>query len=379
MPWKEIGAMSQRKEFVGLANRKGANVSELCRRFEISRKNGYKWMNRAKAGGADWERDRSRRPRRMPRRTEEAVERAVLAVRNEASAWGGRKIRAILERKGGVKPPAASTITAILRRHGRIAPEESKKRGPMTRFERSEPNALWQMDFKGAFPAIARSIHTLTILDDRSRYSVCVAACADEREETVRRVLEAVFRRCGLPARLLMDNGACWKAADSKYTRLTAWLVRLGVGLSHGRPHHPQTQGKNERFNRTLKAEAITGRLYVGLDDCQTGFDRFRHRYNHERPHEALDMAVPASRCRISPIPFPESLPPILYLEGDLVRTVAPAGFVSIGKERYHVGRAFSGEPVGLRATEVDGVLATYYCNRQVAVVDRRAGTCRQC
>lgn len=378
MPWMEANTMSQREDFVGLAVMEDTNISELCRRFGISRKTGYKWLARYRAEDVDWSQDLSRRPHTLHGCVCEEVERAALAVRDAHPAWGGRKIRACLERDGWAAPPAASTITAILRRHDRIAPEETDKRGPMRRFERPQPNELWQMDFKGRFPTLSGSCHALTVVDDHSRFSVCVAACVDERQGTVRDILTSTFRRYGLPAGMLMDNGSCWKGTDAPYTKLTAWLLRLGVRLGHGRPRHPQTQGKNERFNRTLKAEALRGQLYRDLEDCQRAFDRFRREYNHERPHEALGMATPASRYRLSPFAFPEALPPIGYFASDIVRKVGPAGYVSYHKNRYHVGRAFSGDPVALRPTGRDGVMAVYFCNHQVATIDLHTHICVQ-
>jgi transposase InsO family protein len=364
MPWKEITPMSERREFVSLARRQQANVSEICRRYGVSRKTAYKWLARAATHEQGWEMDQSRRPLHSPSRIGEEIESAILAVRDAHPAWGGRKIRACLMRDGWDGPPAASTITEALRRAGRIAPEEAKKRGPMERFEREQPNELWQMDFKGHFSTASGPCHPLTILDDHSRYALCVAACADEREATVRKTLTGVFRLYGLPARMLMDNGSCWKGTDSPYTKLTAWLMRLGVNISHGRPYHPQTQGKTERFNRTLKDEALEGRFYDGLAHCQRHFDLFRACYNMERPHESLGMAVPLSRYRISPFAYPETLAAIEYLGTDIVRSVGTVGYISYEKSHYQVGRAFSGEPVALRATERDGVMAVYYCRR---------------
>lgn len=379
MPWQEATVMSRRKEFVTLTQLPGAHISELCRRFGISRKTGYKWISRSQSLDPQWAEDRSRRPRRSPGRVLPETERAVLAVRESHPAWGGRKIRKWLEAKGGLRPPAASTIAAILHRHHRIPQEESDKRSLPTRFEWDRPNALWQMDYKGQFVTLTGECHPLTIVDDHSRYALCVAACPDEQEETVRRVLQDVFRLYGLPERMLMDNGSCWKATDSRYTKLTAWLWRLGVGVSHSRPYHPQTQGKNERFNRTLKAEALAGRFYHDLAHCQRGFDHFRQSYNHERPHEALGMAVPASRYRISPFACPQTLPAFEYLPTDEVRQVGPAGYISYRKRRYQVGRAFSGDPVALRPTDQDGIRAVYYCRVQVAILDLRTEICVQC
>jgi transposase InsO family protein len=378
MPWFEVTAMLQKKEFVRLARCEEANVSELCRRFRISRKTGYKWLGRESEGGEDWARDRSRRPNTSPMRTSDALEDAVLAVRAEREPWGGRKIRKRLGMLGHVGLPTASTITAILRRHGKISPLASAAHDPLRRFERSTPNELWQMDFKGAIATLAGACHPLTVVDDHSRYALCVAACANERAASVREALEIAFRRYGLPGRMLMDNGPCWGRIESRYSLLGKWLIRLGIAISHGRPYHPQTQGKNERFNRTLKAEGIGARTFGDLCDCQRAFDRFRHIYNHERPHDALGLETPASRYRLSPVPYPETLPPLEYLPDDTIRRVGPAGYVSYRKDRYQVGRAFTGEPVALRATDRDAVLAVYYGHHQVAVVDLREKTCKQ-
>lgn len=378
MSWNEVTVMDRRKEFASLGVQGAASVSLLCRRFGISRKTGYKWLKRAESGEEGWYRDRSRKPKRSPGRKSVEVENAVLAIRGKRPSWGGRKIRKHLEKGGLADLPAASTITAILRRHNQISREESLKRGPMERFEREAPNELWQMDFKGHFPTTTGPCHPLTIVDDHSRYALCVAACPDQRALTVRAALTSVFRLYGLPERMLMDNGSCWRSLDGPYTVLTAWLIRQGVRLSHGRPFHPQTQGKNERFNRTLKEDAIRGKNYHDLADCQNGFDIFRHIYNHERPHEALGLETPASRYCPSVFEFREFLPVIEYLPGDIVRHVGTAGFISYRKDRYHVGRAFSGEPVALRQTARDGILAVYYCHHDIAALDLREKTCAQ-
>ncbi len=206
-----------------------------------------------------------------------------------------------------------------------------------------------------------------------------MTACVDQKEVHVKQALTDVFRVYGLPERMLMDNGACWKNTDSPYTRLTAWLLKLGIGISHGRPFHPQTQGKNERFNRTLKAEAIKGRLYRDLYDCQRAFDRFRDCYNTERPHEAIGMNVPASRYKISAFPFPDVIEPPEYLDTDIVRRVNTPGQISYHKAHFYVGRAFVGERLAMRATAADGIYAVYFYGHQVAVIDLAKGECLQC
>lgn len=378
MPWIEVTAMSQREEFVALARQEGANISRLAQRFGISRKSAYKWLARAAEGAPDWAADRARRPKSNPLQCAPALEQAVLAVRQAHPAWGGRKIRRRLQLDGLSEVPAASTITAILHRHGRIAPLESLKRGALQRFERERPNELWQMDFKGPIRTAQGACHPLTVVDDHSRYALGVIACPNEQGATVRAALTGVFRRYGLPQRMLMDNGSCWGKVESAWTLLEVWLLRLGVAVSHGRPFHPQTQGKCERFNQTLLAEALRGRNLGDLAEAQRVFDAFRASYNRERPHEGIGLEVPASRYRVSVFAFPETLSPIEYLSSDQVRKVGAAGYLSWRKGRYQVGRAFTGEPVALRATAQDGVWAVYYCQQRVATIDERSGACLQ-
>ncbi len=318
MPWKLLTPMSQRKEFVSLVQTDGANMARLCRRFEISRKIGYKWLARYRATGEAGLADRSRRPHRSPGETKEALVAAVLAVRTAHPAWGGRKIRFRLQAQNWSEVPAASTITDILRRHGLINPEESAKHKAWQCFEAETPNDLWQMDFKGHFEAAAGRCHPLTVLDDHSRFALGLEACANERRHTVQQRLTTIFRRYGLPRKMLVDNGSPWGSdAAHPYTPLTVWLLRLGVKVSHSSPYHPQTLGKDERFHRTLKAELLQYCQGLDLTTCQQRFDVWRLVYNLERPHEALGMAVPMSRYRESPRTFPETIPPLVYGPGD--------------------------------------------------------------
>jgi len=371
MPWKQVTPMSQRKELVSLALTDGANMARLCRRFEISRKIGYKWLARYREEGEDGLADRSRRPHHSPGETREALVAAVLGVRAAHPAWGGRKIRARLQAQGQEEVPAASTITGILRRHGLIDPAESAKHQPWQRFEAEAPNDLWQMDFKGHFEAAAGRCHPLTVLDDHSRYALGLEACADERLHTVQQRLTYIFRRYGLPRKMLMDNGPPW-GAEADYTSLTVWLLRLGVGVSHSRPCHPQTMGKDERFHRTLKAELLQYCQGRELVHCQPRFDAWRLTYNLERPHEALGMAVPASRYRDSPRGFPERLPSREYGPGDLVRKVSVIGEITFRNRSFRVGKAFRGETVALRPTVTDGQWEVYFGQHRIGQINLR-------
>lgn len=353
-----------------LARQEGANIRELCRRFGISPQTGYTLLARYRQGGEDGLRDRSRRPHTAPLRTAAAMEAAICAVRVAHPAWGGRKIRRSLLDRGRADVPAASTITAILRRHGLLDPAESVKHRAIQRFEADAPNALWQMDFKGKIALLHGVCHPLTVLDNHSRYALGVDACADERTATVQGRLTTIFRRYGLPLRMLMDNGPPWGDGGSRYTALTVWLLRLGIAVTHGRPYHPQTQGKDERFHRTLKAEVLGDACFADLVAAQGAFDRWRPTYNHERPHEALDLATPSSRYQLSPRAYPEMFLPIEYGPGDQVRKVQHDGEIHFRGRIVPISKAFRGYPVALRPTLTDGVWTVSFCTQRIAQVD---------
>lgn len=363
--------MDQREEFARLALRPGTNMRELCQRFGISRSNGYKWLDRYVAGGRAELADRSRRPHCSPRRTADGVEAEVLRIRESSNgAWGGRKIAEVLKRSGATVVPAPSTITEILRRHGKLDQRLGEHPGRYQRFERAHPNELWQMDFKGDFAIGRGSCHPLTVLDDHSRYSLCLEACANQQDQSTRERLTAVFRRYGLPDTMLMDNGAPWgDSGGGRYTGFSVWLMRLGVRVAHGRPYHPQTQGKDERFHRTLKAEVLAGRHFAQLADCQRAFDRWRHVYNYQRPHQALDMATPGERYCASSRSFPDTLPSIEYGPDDMVRKADTNGDINFKGRRVCLGKPFRGQPIALRPTLEDGVYSIHFCAQQIATI----------
>jgi len=371
LSWKAVTIMSQRFEFVILALQESTNFSDLCRRFDISRKTGYKYLNRYLEEGFKGLFDRSKRPKHSPNATKKEIEKLILDLRDDHTSWGGRKLKTRLEKKGHIGIPEPSTITEILKRNNRITEQESEKHEPWHRFEAEKPNDPWQMDFKGYFQAQDGQCHPLTILDDHSRYSLCIGACRNERRTVVEQHLIDVFRKYGLPFRMLMDNGPPWgNDSTFKYTALTVWLIRLGVKISHSRPYHPQTLGKDERFHRTLKAELLNYCEDKSIQQCQVLFDQWRSVYNTERPHEALGMDTPVDYYRISNREYPEKLPEIEYGPDDQIRKVQINGIIYFKGKEFRFSRAFKGQNVAIRTTNADGKFSVHFCNQKIGHID---------
>jgi transposase InsO family protein len=370
MPWREVSIMDQRREFVRLATREGTNRRELCRRFGIHPDTGYKWLGRWAAN--EELADRSRRPHTSPKRTNAEIETRILAVRDAHPAWGARTIAHVLK-KDGLQPPAVSTVHEILRRHDRIGAPSLGGPPAKLRFEMPAPNLLWQMDFKGWVPlANETRCHPLTILDDHSRYNLCLEACANERGSTVRERMELTFRRYGLPEAFFVDNGTPWGDPSGEcWTRLGVWLLKLGVEVWHSRPYHPQSRGKNERFHRTLKAEVFAVAHFRDLAEVQRAFDAWRSVYNLDRPHAALNYDVPASRYRPSVRSMPDRLPSVEYDDADIVRTVGTTKtYVSFKGRLWKVPQAFGGERVAIRPLTGDGQYGIFLGAHQIANID---------
>src|SRR3989344_4049266 len=372
MPWNEVSIMSQRREFVMFAGAEEANVSALCARCGISRKTGYKWLRRFGAVGDAGLQDRSRRPQRVSHKTADAVEQAVIELRRKHPAWGARKLSTRLKTLGHEGIPAPSTVHGILVRHGLIE-ANATAHPPWRRFEHAAPNHLWQMDFKGHFALQTARCHPLTVLDDHSRFSLCLSACANETGVTVQTHLTRTFEQYGLPDAMTMDNRAPWGSdADHPYTAFTLWLMRLCIRVTHSRPYHPQTQGKDERFHRTLEAEVLRGPPFRDLTHAQQRFDAWREVYNLERPHEALGQQVPASRYRPSVRAFPSTLPPIEYSSSDIVRKVQCKGEFSFHGHTFRVSKCFHGAPIALRPTPEDGTFSIHFCASKIGSIDLR-------
>ena len=368
MPWESKTVETIREEFVAKALIDGCNFSQLCREYHISRTTGYEWVNRYK-DGYDLK-DRSHAPRNRPHKTSAEMEELVLELRDKQPTWGPRKLHRNLVNRGIQEVPVPSTIAAILKRNDLITPEESEKHTPWKRFVRDFPNDLWQMDYKGHFALTnTQRCHPLTILDDHSRYSLCIEAKDNERYEPTKASIERVFYEFGMPNTILCDNGPPWGDAHGGYTVCEIWLMQLDILPIHGRVKHPQTQGKDERFHRTLKEDLILRKPMHSIEHAQQQFDDFRHCYNNERPHEALKLEVPAKIYRKSKRQYKLEPQEPEYESGRNLRKVNANGYVSIERKRYYIGESFIGKYLEIQP-EVSDEIALCYGDFSIARLD---------
>jgi len=371
MPWKENTQVSLRLEFCHLANKPNRNFLQLCRQFQISSKTGYKWMKRYTELGKAGLTDKSRKPKHSPTKTCDYIETKVIRVRKTHPAWGGKKIHAYLIQKGEDNVPHPNTITRILKRNGYISKKATEQATAWKWFEYGSPNDCWQLDFKGYFTIDSGQCHPLDIIDDHSRFCLCLKACSNERKITVQECLIHVFRQYGLPLSMLMDNGPPWgNTAKYSHSALSVWLMRLGIKVMHGRPRHPQTQGKLERFHRTLKIELLQENHFRSLNGAQHAFDQWRDSYNLERPHESLSMQPPVSKYHSSPREYPENLPPVEYLENDDVYKINLNGMIQFKGKQRKVTRGLSNEIVAVRPLTKDGLFGIYYGSLKLREID---------
>lgn len=378
MPWNEVSAVDLRREFVSLAANENANIRLLCQRFGISAKTGYKWLERYKQGGFGALRDQTRRPHNSPRKTEGELEQAILTLRSKHPAWGGRKLARRLLDLGVEDVPAPSTVTEILRRYECLGtPDGEGTQRRYHRFEHDAPNQLWQIDFKSPVKTPGGICHTLTAIDDHSRYNLILNACRRQGVREVQPVMTEAFRRYGLPIRINSDNGPPWGSPREHthgISQLSVWLIRLGIRMSHSRPYHPQTNGKDERFHRSLDQELLKVKGFADRPHLQTELDQWRRCYNHERPHESLALAVPATRYKPSPRAYPEKLPTIEYGLGDTVARVKWDGRFRVFGKCGKVSNALMGLDIALRpaSQHTDGVYDIFFCHQRIGKLDLR-------
>ena len=369
MSWKARDVVSQRIEFVVRAVKGEVGVSQLCREYGISRETGHLWLKRYReAGSFTALQDRSRAAHRIWNRTDSRIEDQVLALRKE-QGWAGRKIEWVLKRDLGIEV-SARTVDRILNRRGCID-NRDRNRSALTRFERGEPNELWQMDFKGQYPLGGRDYCLpLTMLDDHSRYVVGLFALTGTGMEDVRTSLITTFKRTGVPDEMLMDHGCPWWNTGNErgLTQLSVMLMKQGVRLSYSGVGHPQTQGKVERFHRTLAESLKCKGIPKVFADWQPRLDQIRHEYNDVRPHESLEMQVPSQRYRCglraytdkpSEWKYPEELTPV---------ELNSQGSLDYRRRRYFISRALAKETVALQ--QVDSKLLVRFRHMYVREVD---------
>jgi transposase InsO family protein len=348
MPWKETGVTSERIRFVVEALKGDESMSAVCRRFGISRKTGYKWLARSRqAASLSDLGEVSRRPKRSPLQSSPKIEERVLELR-ASHGWGSRKLQALLARED--LTVGRCTIDRILDRHG-VMRERSGSRPAVTRFERERPNELLQMDFKGQFQLASGAwCYPLSLLDDHSRFALALSGLPSLHGAGVEPVLRASFERHGVPESMLMDHGAPWWSGTNGHglTELGVFLIRQGVTLVYSGVGHPQTQGKVERFHRTLAAWVRHHRPARTLEGFQDAFVAFQEEYNSVRPHEALGLQTPAQRYRHSLKTYQAQPPDWQYPPNSEVLPVASNGCVYLAGGYRFICEALRGQTVRL-------------------------------
>lgn len=365
MPWSETSPMDQKTQFIADVLRGGLAIVELCDDYGISRKTGYKWIDRYLKDGPDGLRDRSRRPTNNPNSTPPELVDAIIEARRRHPSWGAKKLLKILSGKHPRWPwPQRSTVCDILKRNGLVAKKRRRRAighpgKPSTIV--TAPNHLWCADYKGQFKTgDGRYCYPLTVTDAFSRYLLGCQALLDTSVDGAKPVFTRLFREFGLPDRIRTDNGVPFATNTlARLSRLSAWWVRLGVMPEFIEPGKPQQNGRHERMHKTLKAEATRPPRSSYLAQ-QRRFNSFRAEFNDERPHEALDQETPDSLYERSTREMPARLPPLEYPDRFETRYVSANGGIRWNSEWVCVSTVCAGEHVGLE--EIDnGVWNVYF------------------
>ena len=376
MPWNQTSPMDQRTRFA-LAHEDGLySMTELCARFGVSRKTGYKWLKRYRKGGLEALKDQSRAPKRCPHKTDKAVEELLLETRRKHPRWGPRKLLDYLKpRHRDLALPAASTVGALLKREGLV---EGKRRRRKPRHPgavplvTTAPNQVWGADFKGEFRmGNSQYCYPLTITDAHSRYLLACQGLPSTKQNGVFEVFEGLFKEVGLPRAIRTDNGNPFATqALCGLSRLNVWWIKLGICHQRIEPGQPQQNGRHERMHRTLKAET-TRPPEQEMTAQQRRFDRFRVEFNQERPHEALDGAVPTSVYSPSKRRMPDTLPKPAYPGHYEVRWISKAGTFRLKHHQLFLSTALWHEWIGLEEV-ADGVWSVYFYDVLLARLDER-------
>jgi len=381
MPWTETDPVTERHKFI-LAREDGLfSMTDLCERFGISRKTGYKWLDRYREEGIEGLQDRSRAPKHCPHQTPETVQELVIETREAHPRWGPRKLLDYLgPRHPEVALPAASTVGDILKREGLVEPRRSQRRPthPGTSpIEAEAPGEVWTADFKGEFRlGSSNYCYPLTIQDAHSRYLLACEALASTAHSGAEPVFERLFREHGLPKTIRTDNGGPFASkALCGLSRLSVWWIKLGIEPDRIQPGCPQQNGRHERMHRTLKAET-TRPPEPTLSKQQSRFDDFRVEYNEVRPHQALKGAVPASRHARCSRTMPKRCPEPQYPGHAEVRKVSTTGEIKFKNRPLFVSAVLAGEYVGLEEVD-DGVWNLLFDNVLLGRLDELSWTVR--
>ena len=357
MPWKKSLVSEERAQFVLTAKSESESFVSVCGRFEISRKTGYKWLQRYRRGGLKALADVSRRPHHRGKMHHIAWRMRLRALRQEHPRWGAKKLRRLLQKAfpQARRLPAVSTLARwLVELHLVKKRQRRARRGPVLPWRGVHApkgcNQVWTIDFKGWFrTGDGQRCEPLTVRDMFSRYVLAVALLANQSDAAVRRVMRQVFRRYGLPKVIRVDNGAPFGGKGALgLSRLSVWWLRLGITVEFVRPAHPQDNGAHEQMHRVLRADVATPPApSVAAQKRRIG--AWISCYNHQRPHEALGQRVPGQIYWPSNRPMPEQLIKASYPSAWHTRRVRNRGHIKWrGRERF-IGRAFVGELVGLK------------------------------
>ena len=353
----------------------GEAMSEVCREFGISRKTGYKILDRYKEHGLEALSDRSRRPVRYANQLPGQIEGLIVRVKREKPHWGARKIREILLKKldGDFRVPANSTIHAVLCRHGLVkALGRRRPRAQGTALSAgSSPNDLWCVDFKGEFKlGSGRYCYPLTVTDHASRFLLLCEALESTREGPAITAFDRLFRERGLPNAIRSDNGVPFASPNGLFglSKLSVWWLRLGVEIERIKPGHPQQNGRHERMHLTLKKEATRPPGMNSLQQ-QARFDEFVQEFNEERPHEALAMKRPADVYASSAKPYDGNLPQVSYPLHDRDVLVTACGRICIYRKRINISTVLAGQRLGIKEVD-DGIWLVSFMSYDLGFVD---------